>query len=326
MTTALSSKSDTTHTHTGYATTSALEGKADVNHTHTGYASSTHNHDTAYAGINHTHTGYLTSDDLDGYATTTAMNSALSGKADSDHTHTGYAATSALDGKANVSHTHSEYATANHTHDGYVTNTALETALSGKANSSHTHSDYVTSSAMTTALSGKADTDHIHSNYASATHNHDEDYADINHTHTEYADATHTHSDYLTETELNTVITEKTALVNSALSTKQNKDIPIITYEGGTLEIGKVYKKYVTTALTIPLPTPSNINVVNQIMIYAYMGNADSSISFTHSQTIGYVNSELPTFQANKNYRIICEYDPVGMGWGIGVIEGGVIS
>lgn len=49
LTTALAGKSDTTHTHSGYATS---------DHTHSGYASSSHTH-TGYASSSHTHSDYL---------------------------------------------------------------------------------------------------------------------------------------------------------------------------------------------------------------------------------------------------------------------------
>ena len=58
-----------------------LDEKASVNH----------NHDSSYASSSHTHslsdiTDY-TAPDLSGYATTSAMNTALSGKANTQHTH-----------------------------------------------------------------------------------------------------------------------------------------------------------------------------------------------------------------------------------------------
>lgn len=69
----------------------------------------------------------------------------LSGKADSSHSHIEYATTAALDNKADSDHTHSEYATTSQ--------------LDGKADSSHTHSDYASST-------------HTHSGYATSTHTH----------------------------------------------------------------------------------------------------------------------------------------------------------
>lgn len=60
--------------------------------------------------------------------------------------------TSALSGKANTSHTHSIADTTN-----------LQTTLDGKAAAVHTHDDrYFTEAEVTSALSGKADTTHTH--------------------------------------------------------------------------------------------------------------------------------------------------------------------
>lgn len=68
---------------------------------------------------------------------------------------------------AAIDHTHTEYASAEHTHTGY-------------ASEDHSHNEY-------------AEAGHTHSGYAPANHDH-EDYADIAHTHTEYASASHSHS------------------------------------------------------------------------------------------------------------------------------------
>ena len=79
-------KADSTHTHSGYATTdhthTASEvGAAASSHTHSGYASSSHTH-SGYASSSHTHSGY----------------------ASSSHTHTASEV-----GAAASSHTHSDY-------------------------------------------------------------------------------------------------------------------------------------------------------------------------------------------------------------------------
>ena len=149
-------KANSSHTHTlseitdytapdltSYATTSAmntaLAGKSDTSH----------NHDSSYASSSHTHTLNDITDysapDLTPYATTSAMNTALSGKADSSHNHdSSYSA---------INHNHdTAYSALGHTHTlsditnysapdltPYATTSAMNTALSGKANSSHTH-------------------------------------------------------------------------------------------------------------------------------------------------------------------------------------------
>lgn len=143
--TKLSSKADSNHTHsisnvTNLQTT--LNGKADSNHTHT----------TATVSAN----GFLSKEDkskLDGIATEAnktvvdsslsssstnpvqnkVVNSALSGKANSSHSHSISNITnlqSSLDGKSPTSHTHD---------DRYYTESEINTKLNGKANSSHTH-------------------------------------------------------------------------------------------------------------------------------------------------------------------------------------------
>jgi hypothetical protein len=89
--TALNGKSNTSHTHTSYASIIHNHVKADITdftHTHTesdisdlqDYALSTHNHDTEYSAITHTHD--------DRYYTETETNTLLSGKSDTTHTHT----------------------------------------------------------------------------------------------------------------------------------------------------------------------------------------------------------------------------------------------
>lgn len=168
---------------------------------------------TAFAAANHTHSDYLTEDDISGLATTAAVNTALSGKADVDHTHTGYAAADHVHTNyAAVDHIHSNYATADHTHTGYATTasvTALETAVNGKADSTHNHDTAY--AAINHTHSGYASADHVHTGYAAVDHTH-EGYAATNHTHSEYAtsssvsalentvngkaDANHTHTGY----------------------------------------------------------------------------------------------------------------------------------
>lgn len=119
-----------------------ISGKANVNHSH----------DSASSSAN----GFLSKEDkskLDGIATEAnktvvdsslsssstnpvqnkVVNSALSGKANSSHSHSISNITnlqSALDSKSETGHTHD---------DRYYTETEMNTKLNGKANSSHTH-------------------------------------------------------------------------------------------------------------------------------------------------------------------------------------------
>lgn len=66
-------------------------------------------------------------------------------------------------------HTHDEYATIDHVHEGYVSKSDLET----KADSAHIHAEY-------------SEINHSHSNYAEVSHMHD-DYALSSHSHDDYA-------------------------------------------------------------------------------------------------------------------------------------------
>ena len=172
---------------------SALEtGKSDSDHTHTGFAAEGHTHTPDSIGAapaSHTHS-YAPTTHSHSMSEVTGLTDALSGKADSSHSHAGFAAEShghsisdvtglqtALDGKAASGHTHN-YAAADHNHDtAYAAKshthsyaapshthaqsdvTGLETALAGKANSDHSHPDY--------ALSG-----HTHTGFAPESHNH----------------------------------------------------------------------------------------------------------------------------------------------------------
>lgn len=101
------SKSDTTHTHSNYATTGHTHSEysltththsnySTTGHTHSNYASSTHNHDSVYAAKSHSHSEYsLTS-----------------------HTHSNYSTTG---------HTHSNYSTTGHTHS-YIATSNIVTS------------------------------------------------------------------------------------------------------------------------------------------------------------------------------------------------------
>ena len=124
----------------------------------------------------HTHDDrYYTETEIDGKIQT--LNTAISGKAASGHTHDDryYTETeidTALSGKSNTGHSHavtdvtglesalSSKAAASHTH-AQSDVTGLESALSGKAAASHTHvqSDVT---GLETALSGKANASHTH--------------------------------------------------------------------------------------------------------------------------------------------------------------------
>ena len=131
------------HTHaqsdiTGLAT--ALSGKSDTSHTH-GAATTTA-------------AGFMSKDDkskLDGIAAganKTTVDTALSST--STNPVQNKVVNTALSGKANTSHTHTQSQV-----------TGLETALAGKAASSHSHAQSDITG-LSTALSGKSDTSHSH--------------------------------------------------------------------------------------------------------------------------------------------------------------------
>ena len=79
--------------------------------------------------------------------------------------------------------------------------------------------------ALETAVANKADIIHTHGTYAAYGHNHDTDYADINHTHTASdvgaAPSNHTHINYATQTYVDTQVA---SLVDSAPETLNTLD------------------------------------------------------------------------------------------------------
>lgn len=144
LATALSGKANSSHTHaqsdiTGLAT--ALSGKSDTSHSHSNATT--------------TAAGFMSKDDkskLDGIATganKTTVDTALSST--STNPVQNKVVNTALSGKANTSHTHTQSQV-----------TGLETALAGKAASSHSHAQSDITG-LATALSGKSDTSHSHS-------------------------------------------------------------------------------------------------------------------------------------------------------------------
>ena len=178
------------------------------------YPASAHTHDDKYypkttmdtklsekANSTHTHNYAAASHTHDDkYYPKTTMDTKLSEKANSTHTHNYAAASHTHSGYASAEHTHSGFAAASHTHSNYA---PKEHTHTGYASSTHTH-DY-------------APTSHTHSNYASSTHSHSDyaktshthDYAPTSHTHSDYASSTHTHSNYL-QTGVNNGIIKST--------------------------------------------------------------------------------------------------------------------
>lgn len=97
----------------------------------------------------------------------------------------------ALTGKADTGHTH-DYAASSHTHEQSAVN-GLASALAGKAAASHTHAQSEVTG-LTDALAGKAAASHTHTEYAA-----------VGHAHSDYAATGHTHSDYALKSDISTV-------------------------------------------------------------------------------------------------------------------------
>lgn len=163
--TELNNKASTSGVYTKTEVTTLLSGKAESSHTHSEYAPANHTH--AYASTTHSHD--------DKYYTEAEVDAKLEEKADASHTHSNYALTTHNHDSAYApkDHTHEGIATLDHNHDSrYYTETETNTLLADKADANHTHSNY--------APSG-----HTHTEYSVTTHNHDSEYAAKTHTHSE---------------------------------------------------------------------------------------------------------------------------------------------
>lgn len=145
LATALSGKSDTSHSHSNATTTAAGFMSKDDKSKLDGIATGA-NKTTVDTALSSTSTNPVQNK---------VVNTALSGKADTSHTHTQSQVTgleTALAGKAASSHSHAQSDI-----------TGLATALNGKAASSHTHAQSDITG-LETALSGKASTNHTEHN------------------------------------------------------------------------------------------------------------------------------------------------------------------
>lgn len=87
-----------------------------------------------------------------------AMDEAIEGKADENHTHAGFAAADHNHDSdySAVGHTHTEYAVVGHTHTDLVTTETYTAGMSGKADATHTHAEYATTEAVNEAISENA--------------------------------------------------------------------------------------------------------------------------------------------------------------------------
>lgn len=163
------------------------------------------NKPSTYPASAHTHD--------DKYYPKATVDSKLSEKANSththnyapaSHTHSDYAKTTHTHNYAPASHTHSNYAAAEHTHSGFAATThthsnyALTTHTHNYASPNHTHDDrYYTIDTVNSKLSGKSDSSHTHSNYAPTGHTHS-NYATTENVSENYATKNHGHSNYVT--------------------------------------------------------------------------------------------------------------------------------
>ena len=176
----------------------------------------------SFAEVEHSHEEYLVESDIENFvtqseleeaignididvdidtsslATKEELNTALSSKADKEHTHdnyatenfvkneiakaqlngegeidlSGFATKDELDAKADKEHTHSQYLTEHQDISHLVSEDELTTELSSKADTTHTHSEYLTEhqslnhlatkTELTTGLSSKANKEHTH--------------------------------------------------------------------------------------------------------------------------------------------------------------------
>lgn len=121
----------------------------------------------------------------DKYYPKATVDSKLSGKANSSHTHNYAPAEHTHSGFAATTHTHSNYALSAHTHnyasanhdhdDDYYSKATVDSKLSTKAGSTHTHDDkYYPKTTVDSKLSGKASSTHTHDAYSAKEHTHSE--------------------------------------------------------------------------------------------------------------------------------------------------------
>ena len=168
LATALSGKSDTSHTHSTATTTAAGFMSKDDKSKLDGIATGA-NKTTVDSALSSTSTNPVQNK---------VVNTALSGKAESSHTHSSATTSAAgfmskedktkLDGIATGANKTTVDSALSSTSTNPVQNKVINTALAGKAASSHTHAQSDITG-LATALSGKSDTTHTHSNATSST-------------------------------------------------------------------------------------------------------------------------------------------------------------
>lgn len=179
-----------------------IAGKANENHAHTNYAAVNHTH-TGFAAESHAHS----TSDVTGLDSTlteigndiSALETAVQGKAATEHTHSNYAETTHNHNTAyaGINHNHdNDYAAADHTHTAADINAYSKTETDAKLNTKLNASAYTAADvlaklktvdgqnsgldadlldghnsdyfATATQLNGKANAEHEHSEYATA--------------------------------------------------------------------------------------------------------------------------------------------------------------
>ena len=158
------SSTDTGHAHDDRYYTEAevdtlLSSKSDTTHTHAGYASSTHLHDDRYyteTEIDATLASYYTSSEID----TTLAGYSLVGHTHDSRYYTESETDALLATKAASSHTHDSR---------YYTESEVDALIAALPTSGHTHDDrYYTEAETDALLATKASTSHTHDSLTSA--------------------------------------------------------------------------------------------------------------------------------------------------------------
>jgi hypothetical protein len=305
------------HTHSEYALTGHDHDSdyAPLSHSHSDYSLVGHNHDERYAPKSHSHSEYMTHDYY------------LSGVSGSGNGTVTFTRSGLSNLSINLAHTHSEYASSNHTHDdrymkistqsqtygtsvvfgNYGSSTALVAGESRANNISRYHNDsenlylagntvYLESNADNTDTPPTAEFNTSGQFKIPSTGDFYKGSTKVSyegHTHNEYASTSHTHDDrYYTETEVNNLLAGK---ANSSHSHS----------EYASSSHSHSWSSITSKPSTFPPSSHSHSEYASNFEIQDYGTYLNSSVG----------NNESPsTFRYGKltfrgNNGIICEYD-----------------